>query len=447
MSPPEDTRSAKVPALFLFYGDEFLVKERVCALIEDRLPAGLRETNLVAIDGASLDASVLAAEVFTSSLFGGPRVVLVEQTTVFMGRTNRSKVVDKILQSWVSHDRRSAFRAMAQLFAVVGVEPEELHLAGDKLAQELSASVPSRDLDILGEVAREFVAEGKTLGRAGDEAALEAIFRRNFPAETTLILTAPEVDDRKRLVKTVKAHGEVLECRTAADKRAPALDKDYFRDRVRSALSAARKTISPRALDAMYARTGKQLRALHSELEKLISYVGGRSEITADDINAVFSDFHETAFFELSNAVRSGDLGRSLAALHENLRIVDTPLQTLGSIANEVRRLIAAREALSTVLRPLWKPGMTFNQFAGVLKELRRADPEMLKTGPFALLSSNEYGLYMHLKEAQKFGMGRLVVALEALLEADILMKSSRVGAQAPQAVLENVLVSLLGRD
>lgn len=443
MSQPTDHRTA----LFLFYGDEFLVKEQVRTLVEDRLPESLRETNLVVIDGAGLDASVLAAEVFTSSLFGGPRVVLVEQTTAFMGRTNKPKVVNKVLEAWVARDRRAAFRAMSQLLALVGIDPGEMHAAVERLTQELSDSIPARDLDILADAAREFVAEGKTPTRSGEEAALGELFRRTLPADTTLVFTAAEVDNRQRLLKTVREHGEVRECSSAVDKRNPALDKDYFRDRVRSALTAAGKTISPRALDAMYARSGKGMRALHSELEKLVAYVGDRREITVEDVNAVFSDLHETAFFELSNAVRSGDLARSIAALHENLRIVDTPLQTLGSIANEVRRLIAARDALSTLLRPLWKPGMSFRQFGDLLGELRRGNPEILKRGPFTMLSSNEYGLYMQLKDAQKFSVGRLVAALEQLLEADILLKSSRVGAQAPHAILENVLVSLLSRS
>ena len=77
----------------LFYGDEFLVKERVRELLDKLLEPDLRSTNLIVIDGINVDVSYLANQLFTPSLFGGARVLLVENTTLFSARTDQQKTL------------------------------------------------------------------------------------------------------------------------------------------------------------------------------------------------------------------------------------------------------------------------------------------------------------------------------------------------------------------
>jgi DNA polymerase III delta subunit len=171
--------------------------------------------------------------------------------------------------------------------------------------------------------------------------------------------------------------------------------------------------------------------------------MGDRTEITDADVQAVFTDFHETAFYEINRAVRSADIKKCLPALHENLKIVDHPLQTLGMIANEFRRLMAARELLFTVFRKRWKSTMTYQQFVPVANQVRDEHPELISKGKFSLLAMKDYPLYLFLKDAQKFDMERLTAIMEALLDADILLKSTRVGGAAPEIVMEQLLLKI----
>ena len=78
-------------SVHLFYGDEFLVKERVRELIDKLLKPDLRNTNLIVIDGINVDVSYLANQLFTPSLFGGARVLLVENTTLFSARSRSAE--------------------------------------------------------------------------------------------------------------------------------------------------------------------------------------------------------------------------------------------------------------------------------------------------------------------------------------------------------------------
>lgn len=439
----QSNQEQEKPKVYLLYGDEFLVRERVQAMLDDLLDAQLRSTNLIILDGANLDLSELAAQLFTPSLFPGPRLILVDQTTLFMGRADQGKMLAKVVESWRSGDRKTAFRAFGQLMSLAGIGSEEIERGPEFLLDALGDSAEGTEKEIVAEIAQEFAAEGLRIQAASQEGLLEEIVQSSFPEGTTLVMTAPAVDRRKKVFKALEKRGVVLECSPKQEKYGSGLERSFFEERVRADLAKSGKTISAHAMEKMYTRSGKDLRRLHSEIEKLIGYLGTRKEVTETDVEALFSDFHEAAFFELNSALRTADLAKCLPALHENLKIVSHPLQTLSAMANEVRRLMAARELLFTVFRKSWKPGMTFPTFKALLMRIRQERPELIKKGKFQLISMNEYALYLYLKDAQKFTMERLVRVMEALFEADVRMKSTRLGARAPRVLLEQVLLTL----
>ena len=127
-------------------------------------------------------------------------------------------------------------------------------------------------------------------------------------------------------------------------------------------------------------------------------------------------------------------------ALHENLSGGAHPLQIVAAIANEFRRLTVARELLFTVFRPYWKPGMRYESFVQVLGEVRNEQPSKKSKEKLDLLALKEYPLYMYLRDAQKFPIDKLIKIMEAILEADIAFKSSRLSRTAPGTILENLL-------
>jgi len=86
---------------------------------------------------------------------------------------------------------------------------------------------------------------------------------------------------------------------------------------------------------------------------------------------------------------------------------------------------------------------MSFAAFAPILKQARADHPELMKKGKYQLLSINDYALYYTLRDAQKFSLDKLVGIMEAILQADIMMKSTRLAAQAPEAILENLIFAV----
>lgn len=431
-------------ALHLYYGDEFLVKEAVSKAVADFLSVEERATNFIVLDGANLDTAALAVHLSTPSLFGGRRVVLVEQTPLFVGKADRDKLVDKAVGCWKANDRKAAHRVFGQVLGMAGVSAQDLTSGRDWVGEIYPDPEGARDLETLLAIARSFVDAGERVGSGGDEAVVEELIEHGLDADLALIFTAPAVDKRRELFKLVEKRGVVVECTIREEKFGSAMDRGFFEERVRRELSRAGKTIAHDALDTMYARAGKEMRRLHSEMEKLFGYVGDRAHITVADVQAVFTDFHEAAFYEINRAVRTGDIAKCLTALQENLKIVAHPLQTLGAIANEFRRLMAARELLFSVFRSRWKPTMTYQQFVPVVKQVRDEHPELLSKGKFSLLAAmKDYPLYLTLRDAQRFDMERLTAIMEAILDADILLKSTRIGGTAPEIVMERLIIKI----
>ncbi|MEW6349536.1 MAG: DNA polymerase III subunit delta [Thermodesulfobacteriota bacterium] len=439
----EDIKQKGSASIYLFYGDEFLVKEKVHALVAQVLDPASRETNLVIMDGSTLNAADLSTEVLTPSFFGGPKVVIVDQTTLFMGRKDHKKATSKALDAWKAGDRTSAMKGFAQLVALLGLETGVQADPAEMLRELLGDAPDSDDAEALVRLAEAFRAEGISVKGGQDEQAVEEIILSDFPDETILVFTAPGADERKKLFKTVKARGTVLECAAKEEKYGTALDREFFDGYVLETLAREGKTIRPPALDEMYHRSGKELRRIRVELEKLVAFVGARAQVTAEDVKEVFADFHHGAVFELSNKIRSRNLPACLTALHEQGKAGMQPLQTLGMIANEFRRLIVARELLFTVFRGLWKPGMTYNQFVPVAKQARAAHPELGRKEKLNLLSMNDYPLYLCLKDAQRFPMEQLAAGMGAIAETDLLLKSSRLAAASPETILERLLCKI----
>jgi DNA polymerase III delta subunit len=107
----------------------------------------------------------------------------------------------------------------------------------------------------------------------------------------------------------------------------------------------------------------------------------------------------------------------------------DHPLKLLGTIAAEVRRLLAARQLLDNQLKPYWQRNLTYQQFQQVVA--KQAIP---------MLTRNPYGDYMCFQRAERFSLAELARHMDALFETDLKLKSS---ASQPRLVMEKLLLGM----
>jgi DNA polymerase-3 subunit delta len=177
-------------------------------------------------------------------------------------------------------------------------------------------------------------------------------------------------------------------------------------DVVRAALKAEGLAIAPDALEDAVSRLGSDRGVTRRELEKLALYAHGKKDVTLEDVRAVMGDEAEARVEEAIDAAGVGDLPRLDLALERLWVAGISPVQVL-------------RQAMSHFQRVL---------LAGV--ESRRGetvDGAMRKLRPpvhFSRVASFK-------AQVQRWSETRLMEALDLLLDAEALTKTTAVPAES----------------
>ena len=92
--------------------------------------------------------------------------------------------------------------------------------------------------------------------------------------------------------------------------------------------------------------TGGTMTALRAEIGKLASYSEG-GEITKADIDAVVEPVLDAVVFDLTDAIAAGNYALAVRKLETLLQMQEEPLNILGAISAQMRRILTAKTLLS----------------------------------------------------------------------------------------------------
>lgn len=177
-------------------------------------------------------------------------------------------------------------------------------------------------------------------------------------------------------------------------------------DVVRDALRAEGLSIAPDALEDAVSRLGNDRGVTRREIEKLLLYMHGQKQVTLADVRAVMGDEAEARSEAACDAAGSGDMAKLDREL-ERLWVADThPAQVIRSAMGHFQRLLQARESAAR--------GQSIED---VLKRMR---PPV----HFSRLTAFK-------TQANRWSSDRLGDALDMLLEAEILSRTTAVPAEA----------------
>ena len=222
-------------------------------------------------------------------------------------------------------------------------------------------------------------------------------------------------------------------------------DKDWAGKAEGEALGLFRtagKEITDEALAELINRVGPNLRALASEVEKLILYVGIRAEISAADVQLLTTRQKHARAFALGEALGERDLLKLLRVLDEELweMRVDKKKSEIGmlyGLITKVRGLLVLKELRQT---GLIKPTRDYNSFKSQVDRL----PATVLAGDkrFNPLAGHPFVAFRASQQAENYETPELVAAMELLLEANRKLVSS----DADEAlVLQKVLIDIVG--
>ncbi len=157
-------------------------------------------------------------------------------------------------------------------------------------------------------------------------------------------------------------------------------------------------TIHPAAVAQLEAFLGNDLRLLDQEIEKLLTYTGGRA-ISETDVRLMVSSVREANIFEMVDAVAARDRRRALGLLHELLDDGQAPLYLLTMIVRQFRILMQLRELAA-----------------------QGQGPEGIR----ARLGLHPFVVEKGLRQVRNFSLAQLDAIYDRLLETDAAIKTGR---------------------
>ncbi len=230
-------------------------------------------------------------------------------------------------------------------------------------------------------------------------------YLENPVSGTCLLFIADKIDNRRKFFQQFKKYGALVEFKPLSEREIP----QY----VRNTLNRHDVKISADGLGIFCSMVSSNLHEVHTELDKLLTYIGTATLIDVKDVQAVVSRGRSENIFELGNAVGRGDIAKALTLVMRLGAAGEAPLKILSLLVRHFRQLWKVRE-LQVQKCPA--------------KEIAR-----LAAVPFFIVD----GL---IQQGKQFSRKDFIDAHELFLETDLAMKSS--GADAA-ALLESLVLRL----
>lgn len=201
-----------------------------------------------------------------------------------------------------------------------------------------------------------------------------------------------KLDQRKKIVKTLKKTGEMLEF--------AAPDESTIFALLKQKAERGNAVFTKDANDRLLQLVGPHLFQLVSELDKMILYVGDRGEITADVVDLLCAKTIESNVFALVDRVVQGRLDEGFAILHDLLKQNEEPIRLLALLSRQFRIIFQVMQ--------LKESGYTQGQMA-----------KRLRLHPYAVKLASGQG--------KSFEKKQLLRVLNDFAEADYHMKTGKM--------------------
>ena len=474
-----EARSSGYAPIYLIHGDELLVTETYQSILDAMIPDAARSLNFEAFDGMESDMSEILERLNTFSMLGGPKVLALRSSQVFDTRKDLAGLLSRCKQAADADDPRKAARFLLSVLSIQGLTLDDLEPGRRKdLLKMEAAGVPDGEwLERVVGFSRE---QKLSLPESRDQAGLlQNAIGNGFPKGNHLIITTEGVDKRRSLFAAIAAAGIIVDCSIPkGDRKADRqVQGAVLRNRLGDALEKRGKTMAPGVFDALYEKSGFDLRTFTANIDKLIDYTGNRPVVSSEDVEAVLIRTKKDPIYEFTNAVTGRDMEGALFFMHSLLDSgeLSHPLQLLVAVANQLRKLILIREFMDGPHGGVWHADMAFQRFRqevmpriqdhdAALKALENkwaealmpeihgeGSPKANKKGNrrkkgvktdllIAPNPKNAYPVYLMMKKAELFSKKELRDGYTGTLEADRAIKS---GAHQPRQVLEWVVLQL----
>lgn len=297
---------------------------------------------------------------------------------------------------------------------------------------------------------------------------LNEAISKGFPLHHHLMITtSARVPKNLKLYKTIRENGLIVDCHVPLGGRRSdkVAQQNILQQALNTLLTQSGKHLAGGLFDKLCRLTGFDLRTFTQNVEKLIAYSGQRQDITGQDIDHVLRSTKSDPIYEFTNAVADRNGAQALQLMNTLLRDKWHPLQILSALANQIRKLLMAKDFTQSESGRIWSPGISYHQFQQQVLPLVQAHDDQIqlrieqwqvsneaKTSSgdkksaaemrIAPNPKNSYPVYQTLVKSDRFTRRSLLAALFRLNQADLTLKSS---GHDTALVLKSLVLEICG--
>ena len=462
--------------VYLIYGEDLLTKGAFDVLLNALLPASERSINYEPLDGTHENIHEVIGRANTFSLLPGTKVIALRESKIFYARQDKDQLLDNAKKAFEDDNVKKAAGHLLSLMGIFNLSFEDMDKPSRKKSLGTSNASGTDDewLDEIITYCRQH--DLAISGPRDDCRILQQAVEKGFPKNNHLIVTTDTVDKRRGLFKTLSSKGMVVDCSVpkGARRADQIAQESVLVEKMNSILAEGGKTMDQATYLALYEMTGFDLRTFCNNLEKLISWVGDRVEITIKDVGSVLKRTKRDPIYELTNALADRRADSALFFLDSILSSGIHPLQVLTALVNQVRKLLLAKGFVKSPQGKDWQNTCPYSYFqkqivpaiveydrklmdqldkwqtmlnaeaisqtTGSPKKSKKTKSKATTDLLIAKNPKNPYPIYLLLKKSDGFSQDKLISAVEVLAEADKKLKTS---SQSPKLVLEKAILSV----
>ncbi len=465
--------------VYLIYGEELIYKTVFDELLDQLIPDRLNSLNYESVDGANEYIYDAIERTNTFSLLQGSKVVAINNSQIFYSKQDKEALLKKAKEAYDIKDIKKASKYLLSLLGLLNLSFDDIDKENRSKILKLDSAL-SGDEGWLDEIIDYCLANKLSIPAAKDNIKIlgDAV-EKGFPSGNHLIITTDYVDKRRNLFKAINNNGMIINCSVPkgnswADKKA---QEAVLYERTAIRLAQSKKKMDKRTFTAMSEITGFDLHTFSNNLEKLISYVGDRSDITINDVNSVLKRTKIDPIYELTNAIGDRNAEKALFFLGSLLSQSIHPLQALTSVINLMRKLLLIKGFVGSEHGGFWNVRVPYNQFQRVIMPaIQKYDMALLnklegwenmlakdtnnesekkgkgrakkkKPGTDLLIAKSTgqaYPVFQTFLKSENYTKDELLDVFERLGTADRLLKSSGHNAKL---ILEDVIFHICRRQ
>ena len=380
----KEVKSGQVPPVYLLCGEEhFLIEKALKSLLDILLQPETRDFNLNLLDGTIVTIQDILSAVEVYPIIADWRVVVVSESLLFQD-----------LQKPTSTDLENDLLDTVE--DINSNDPKEIFL------------------DWLH----------------GDP-----------PQNSILIFTVKgPVNIRKPIVKSIDRVGRYVNFEKLEE--SSSIQRDPLFQSVSKQLAQSDKQITPSAFNFLRTQVNNDTHRFFEEINKAISFVGDKTQISERDIRNLVSPTSSDTIFDLTDSISNRNVNQGLSSLHNILSDGEAPIKINALITRQIRLMVQAKLVLKNNAINFDARRITYQDFVSRLFQplSKQMAGDLPKTTTVNLLKQNPYVAYKIIQKITRFEEEELIGFLEKTLEADIQLKSNSIPAEY---ILEQLVCDL----